>query len=309
MYDRIMVPMEEDGGMEAVACAVPLARQLRCPLTLLHVHHPREAPAELEGLTQFRYQGVVERWDGIDRLAEAHELEWLERLAAGVSEEHPDLTVSSRVVHAPISGGIEQNAEAVLVVAAVDEPGSKPLPASVQMLLAASATPIVMVRPHHRLMSLRRIMVALDGSRFSREAVAPAVRLARATGARLTLIEVVTRAAGIVGLLRPGEPSTESAAHFLEAIRSEIPEEVGPVDVRVVEDRSADAGLIRESAGSGVDLVVMATHGRGGLRRFIMGSIAERVLEGSDIPVLLYRPVGTETVRAEAISALQTSPA
>lgn len=53
----------------------------------------------------------------------------------------------------------------------------------------------------------------------------------------------------------------------------------------------------------------MATHGRGGLLRFIMGSIAESVLEGSDIPVLLYRPVGVDSGDRAALGALEASTA
>jgi starvation-inducible DNA-binding protein len=47
-----------------------------------------------------------------------------------------------------------------------------------------------------------------------------------------------------------------------------------------------------------VDLIALATHGRGGLRRLLVGSVADKVLRGSTTPVLVYRPVG-EFVSAE----------
>lgn len=174
---------------------------------------------------------------------------------------------------------------------------------------APEETYILMVRPHHRVVPLRRIMVALAGSAFSREAVGHAIRLARATGARITLVEVVVRTAGIGALLRPGDPSVESASHFLETVRDEVPDDLGPVDVRVVENRTAAAGLIQEIRRGDMDLVVMATHGRGGMRRLIMGSIAESVLERADLPVLLCRPAGVGSGDPVARGALEASTA
>lgn len=290
MYDRIIVPIDE-GAAGVLDRARPLARELGCELTLLHVHHPQEAPAELEGLTQYRYQGVVESWDDRDMAAEAHEVEWLAALAEDVAAAEPGLVVSSRVVHAPLARTLPVEGESVLVLAPVAE-GARGLTRTVGELLQGGGVPILVYPPEVAILPIRRMLVTLDGSAFSREVMAPALELARITGARLSLLEVVTRGGGIRRLLRASERSAESAEQFLREVRSGIPEEYGPVAVRVMEEGNAAAGIVRESRREEVDLVAMATHGRGGLRRLVLGSVAESVVRGTRKPVLLYRPTG-----------------
>ena len=301
MYDRIIVPLDE-GDTASLDQARPLARALGCELTLLHVHHTREAPTELEGLPQYRYQGVVEAWDERDLEAEAHEVEWLTALAEDVSAQDADADcpVSSRVVHAPLSRTLETGDERVLVVAPADDVHLDGLNRTLLELLRGGGVPILVFRPEMDVLPLRRILVTLDGSAFSQEVLDPALELARATDARVSLLEVVTRRSGLIRLLRPGERSAESAERFLRDVRSRIPEDVGAVDVRVVEQGNAAAGIVAETRRSEVDLVAMATHGRGGLRRLMLGSVAESVIRTARVPVLLYRPSGVAVANAPA---------
>lgn len=292
MYDRIIVPIEEGDGVDAVAPVLPLARQLSCALVLLHVHDSLQAPAELEGLPQFRYQGVVESWDELDQRAEAHEQEWLRELAGAVAVREPGMTVTSRVVHAPLAARLHEEGESVLVLAPAGHPEMGLHPA-VRQVLEAGGVPVLLFRPEREPLVLRRVLLALDGSEFSLEALGPTLELVRATGARLSLLEVVSRHTGIARLLRPDDRSAESAERFLKRVRNEIPVDAGPVDVRVVATTKAAAGIAEEARRCDVDLVAMATHGRGGLRRLILGSVAESVVTNSSIPVLLYRPTGS----------------
>lgn len=294
MYDRIIVPIEE-GDTGPPDQARPLARELGCELTLLHVHHVQEAPTELEGLPQYRYQGVVESWDERDLATEAHEVEWLAAMAEEVAAAEADLAVSSRVVHAPLARTLTTGDESVLVVAPAEDVHLDGLSRTVVELLRGGGVPILLFRPEVRLLPVRRMLVALDGSAFSEEVLAPALDLAGATGAGISLVEVVTRRPGLMSMLRPGERSAEAADRFLREVRARIPDEYGSVDVRVVEQGNAAAGIVKETGRDDIDLVAMATHGRGGLRRMVLGSVAESVVRRAQVPVLLYRPVGTES--------------
>jgi nucleotide-binding universal stress UspA family protein len=291
MYDRIIVPVEEGAKVESLERPRLLARAVNCELTLLHVHRPREAPAELEGMTQYRYQHVVETWDGQDTEAEAREAEWLADLADGVARLDPELDVSSRVVHAPLARCVHADDEKVLVMAAVgtDHHGLDP---TAQELVRTCGVPVLLLRPEMSLLPIRRVLVALDGSSFSEEALAPAIELARAMGASLSLLEVVTRHSGLVRLLHPAERSAESAERSLRAVAERIPPELSPVEVRVLEHGSATGGILLEAKRGGVDLIAMATHGRGGFRRILLGSVAENVIQAAAVPVLVYRPQG-----------------
>jgi nucleotide-binding universal stress UspA family protein len=292
MYDRIILPIGEGGARESVERARPLARALGCTLTLLHIHQAREAPAALEGLTQFRYQGVVETWDQRDHAAEEHEVEWLRGVAEEIAAEEPDLAVSSLVIHSPLTRRLHADGESVLVLAPAGDAHLDGLAPTTQEILSRGGAPVLLFRPDVELLPIRRLLIALDGSPFSQNILDPALELARATGARISLLEVVTGKGGLRGLLHPGERSAETAEQFLREVRGRIPEALGPVDVRVVEMGNAAAGIAAETRRENIDLVALATHGRGGLRRALLGSVAQSVVRSSRVAVLLYHPLG-----------------
>lgn len=297
MYDRIIVPVDEHGGAAAVETARPLARKFGAELTLLHVHHPREAPTDLEGLPQFRYQHVVETWDGRDAEQEAHEIAWLAEAADALRVVEPGLRVASRVVHAPLGRTLREDGERVMVIAAIV--GDQPDPA-VREIIRAGGVPVLIVPAETAgsLAGLRHILVALDGSRFSQEVLDSALELAEALGARISLVEVVTRHTGLSRLLHMGDRSAEAAEASLRDVRERLGRR-GSIDVRVVEATNVAAALVAEAKGVEGGILAMATHGRGGLRRLIMGSVAERVLGGGTLPVLVIRPTGIVSAAPE----------
>jgi nucleotide-binding universal stress UspA family protein len=305
MYDRIVAPLREGTTVQAVERPRKLAQALGCELTLLHVHRPRQAPADQEGLTQYRFQHVVETWDARDSEAEAREVEWLGDLADAVAALDPDVDVSSRVVHAPLSRCVGSEDEQLLVVADADGGGDAGLDETIQELIRTCGVPVILLRRGMGLLPIRRILVPMDGSRHSVEALAPAIELARATSAALTLLEVVSQHGALVRFLHPADRSAEAAERSLREISQRVPPELGPVEVRVVEQGNAAAGILMETRRGDVDMVAMATHGRGGLRRLLLGSVAESVVRDSPVPVLVYRPqaVGADTAEERPVSS------
>jgi nucleotide-binding universal stress UspA family protein len=290
MYDRIIVPIQEGAGLDVLDRPRRLARVLGSELTLLHVHRPRQAPSDLEGLTQYRFQHVVESWGSADQAAEAREAEWLGDLADALVAGDPELRVSTRVDHAPLSRCVHSDDEQILAMVPAGLAGDDGLDATAQELIRTCRVPVLLYQPDMPVVPIRRILVALDGSRFAEEGLAPAIDVARATGARLSLVEVVTRHGGLVRLIRPGERTAEMAEQSLREARDRVPPEVGSVEIRVAECGSAAAGIIAEARRGDVDLVAMATHGRGGIRRILLGSVAEQVVRESPVTVLVLRP-------------------
>lgn len=134
----------------------------------------------------------------------------------------------------------------------------------------------------------RAILVPLDGSRMSEQALAPAIRLARQCAARLHLVEVVSF------------PEEKDRQYMLE-VSERVSEAMGEsVSFAVVEDPGTDPlfpptngdvaeTLVRYCSYNDVDLVVMATHGRGALRRAWLGSVADALVRRTRVPVLLIR--------------------
>ena len=138
-------------------------------------------------------------------------------------------------------------------------------------------------------MTFTRILVALDGSRLA-EAVLPAARsLAKALGARLALVHVLEREPPATVHGEPHHRDAREATAYLERLAGELRREGIAVDVHVHERPVGDvaAALDRHAHELGADLIAMCAHGRTNLRTRIVGSIAERILRGGAIPILL----------------------
>ena len=134
-----------------------------------------------------------------------------------------------------------------------------------------------------------RILVPTDGSSEVERAFEYAFDLARAHGASIHALYVVN-AAGYSGL--PMETAWEGISDALhddgEAAVSRV-EELAPPEVPVETDileGSPSRVIVEEASRSNCDLVVMGTHGRGGIDRLLLGSVTERVVRRAPVPVL-----------------------
>lgn len=140
----------------------------------------------------------------------------------------------------------------------------------------------------------RQVVVPLDGSHLAERAVPDALALARASGGRVLFVQVVQERRPFVGgggnlVAR----ELQAAGGYLTSIRERFWQVGVPMEVTVRLGHPAEAiqWVIRETA---ADLVVMATHGRSGLRREHLGSVAQDVLR-ADIPLLLRPPTAVRT--------------
>jgi nucleotide-binding universal stress UspA family protein len=129
-----------------------------------------------------------------------------------------------------------------------------------------------------------RIMVPLDGSAFAEAALPVALEVLGAAG-ELVMLRVVAPDAVL------------DASHYLQGVVNRLKR--GDLDLHVTCDvRTGDAadGIAAAQIDRGVDLVVMATHGRSGLGRAVLGSVAGAVLRTGNVPVLLVRPATLSAV-------------
>lgn len=134
-----------------------------------------------------------------------------------------------------------------------------------------------------------KILVPLDGSPLAERALPIAVGLAKLTGGTITLVHAV-EASGLPGtdktdaeveVVRKGEAYVEGVE---QRLRSE------GVNVRSAVWYGPPVFAITEAARiGGTDVIVMSTHGRGGLGRLVLGSVADAVIRRTRVPVLLVR--------------------
>lgn len=146
-----------------------------------------------------------------------------------------------------------------------------------------------------------KIFVAMDGSDTSVAALDEALRIAASTQASLHVVCVLDQAPFLpyAGYYDPGaliDAARKDSTKVLERARNAIKNAGVEGDVELVETESISDDvpncLQRLAQQCGADLVVMGTHGRRGLRRMVLGSVAERFLRISTVPVLMIR--GTE---------------
>lgn len=182
----------------------------------------------------------------------------------------------------------------VLLVPARDEEGDEGGNALAELATDATAT------------AIRTVIVPLDGSEFAEQALAPATAIGEMFGADYVLFRAVPPR------LIVGSPYMAHAVH-VEKELLEIERAAAKRDLEVVSDRLAESGyrstvtlseqaepvdaLLRLANGEQDAMVVMTTHGRGGLRRAILGSTADKVIRGARRPILLVRPEQTEQDR------------
>lgn len=135
----------------------------------------------------------------------------------------------------------------------------------------------------------KSILVPLDGSRLA-EAILPEVeKLAQVLHARLNFIRV-SRAH-----VFPGADPTESqvrvvrrAEAYLESLKKKLSANLNEIEIHASYGSPADK-ILEVSRRQDIDLIAMSTHGRSGIGRWLLGSVAEKVVRHSDTPVLLLR--------------------
>jgi nucleotide-binding universal stress UspA family protein len=294
---RILVPLDGSALAErALPVAAELSRLAGAPVELVHVHVPISPdPIHVEGLP------VID--EHMRSLRRDHERAYLERLREGLGAE---ASVSTAVVDGPVAPGLAAHARAVgawLIVLTTHGRGGLErmwLGSVADELARVSPVPILLVRPEPPPAGrFARILAPLDGSKTSEAILEHAARLARlGSGAEIVLLRVVQPLVaavwlpeGAVAAAAPQEdlPGRERRAReYLDvAARSLAGLRVRP---RVEVAASVAAAILQTAQAEACDLVALATHGRSGLARVALGSVADKVVRASHTPVLLFRP-------------------
>jgi nucleotide-binding universal stress UspA family protein len=146
-----------------------------------------------------------------------------------------------------------------------------------------------------------KIMVPLDGSERAEQALPYAQHVASTDGGTVHLVYVVeppsaVRWHGVGAPVNVYAPiiaaQREEAMAYLERTRRRLEQEGLAAQVALLDGDEASA-LLDYAHQAGIDLVVLTTHGRAGLTRWALGSVADRVAHGSTVPVLLMPVEGT----------------
>jgi nucleotide-binding universal stress UspA family protein len=164
-------------------------------------------------------------------------------------------------------------------------------------LIRRSPVPVLVVRPSPSAPDLipepafENVLIPLDGSPRAEVVLDPALDLARQMEARCHLMRVVEAGAGSAAwdeaMLRAKE---KEASAYLEQTAGKVRAQGLAVQTQVIVAPRAAAAILEAAQGLGGCLIALATHGRGGVRRLLLGSVADKVVRGASGPVLVHRP-------------------
>jgi nucleotide-binding universal stress UspA family protein len=169
-------------------------------------------------------------------------------------------------------------------------------------LMRWASMPVLLVRPYEQVPdpahvpTLNHMLLPLDGSALAERMLGPALALGGLMGATYTLLQVVEPVViEAIGQAEQGPEQVEACAWaYLDGLADRL--RMGGISIRtdiIVADHPAPA-ILDYSRQHAVDLIALETHGRGGLNRLLLGSVADKVLRGSVTPVLLQHPSDDE---------------
>jgi nucleotide-binding universal stress UspA family protein len=143
----------------------------------------------------------------------------------------------------------------------------------------------------------KRILVPLDGSELAKKALDHVESLAKIFDAEIILFQVVPfmpiyGSPELVTPLIVDEKQKESAEKYLARLSEELKMRGFKVTTMVRMGHQVAVEIIDFAKESGVDLIAMCTHGRSGITRWILGSVAHKVLIRAETPILLIRSKG-----------------
>ena len=306
MTRRIMVPLDGTPFSEAaLGPAAALARRTGGTLFLVTVEEFRSADARPP-------------WK-----ADEPEAAWIEALAtrlAGAGVYAETAVLHGGIGEELLSFGRREDIDLAVMTTHGRGPLSRAWLGSVADRMAREAPfPVLAVRPEAAALPIppdpdafpRKVLVALDGSPLAESIVPRVLEWVGREGVEIALVRVVLPAEAMVPAYVPDaarydeellEARYREAQAYLQEVARGLHDRGWTVRTEVRTASRAATGIAAFARAWGADLVALATHGRGGLARAVLGSVADKVLRSADRAVFLHRPTpipGSQVPRRE----------
>lgn len=307
----ILVPLDgSELAEQALPLAVALARASGAALHLVHVFVPYAERTDMP-------PGATVSIADIERHLEEQASEYLREVTERLEKELPGQLHADPVRTRPIRSPYSETVAVVdrlrraatqlhpdLIVLATHARGGLGrawLGSVADALIRRVNVPTLLVHPREDAAvpstTFRHILVPLDGSALAEESLGLASRLASLGDTRITLLRVVVPQLAVA---RPStvlqfnmqqlEANEAEARRYLESVAAPLRAAVASLDTVVVLAENPARAALEWAAENGVDLIAMSTHGRSGFRRFMLGSVADKIVRGAQFPVVLTRP-------------------
>ncbi len=297
MIKRIIVPVDGSALSErALAPALAIAAQDGAQVVLVRTPVVEVAMVPtVEFFGNYSVRGLDQAVEKARQEAQAY-LDILRH-----ANERPNLSVTAAVMEgdpaeAILQTAAEQQADLVVMSTHGYSGVTRWIMGSVtERVLANAPCPVLVIRSE---LPLKKMLIPLDGSALSERALTPALDLASAFQAEVTVLRVVKELPGphlqeLEGVehglgLRVQDELTDEAGHYLAELAQR---HAGFSLQSAVRSGPAPSAILNYVEAHGIDVVAMATHGRTGARRWVYGSVTEKVLRQSHaFAMLVVRP-------------------
>lgn len=310
MLRTILVPLDGSRfGEHALPLALTLARKAKARLHLVHAHQRLDSP----------YAEMMVFDDTLDDQMKRQEQAYLDLVIRNMRNSFAgDITYAIEEGHtAKVIEHQAMHVGADLIVPTTHARGPLArfwLGSVTDELVRHSETPLLLAHPtaavpdYSRDVPLQHWLVPLDGTELAEHILEPANQLADLLGADFTFLRVLRPVTPMIVPAAVGgfAPLAEDVMVRVEELQQDVERDANAYLDRVaaplrakgrtvgtvvaVNEQAAEAILTRSK--HGIDAVALGTHGRHGITRMLLGSIADNVIRGSTVPVLVHRRKG-----------------
>jgi nucleotide-binding universal stress UspA family protein len=298
MYRTILVPLDGSAfGEHALPLALRIAGQAGATLRLVHVpvaiaYRDNELAADLD----------------LETRVKARENAYLEEVSARLGKVCGIRRVIA-LLDGPIADTVyEQSLSADVDLVVMTTHGRGPLSrfwlgSVADKLMRRLPQPLLLVRPAETPPDLahppavHHVLIPLDGTELAEDILDPALELGRLLQADFTLLRAIEpvivpdvhRGGNAVSGLDPAllQALHSEAQTYLARMAERLRARSVRVQTRVITNCWAAAAILEEAGAQAMHLIALATHGRSGLARLLLGSVADKVVRGASVPVLL----------------------
>ncbi len=298
----IVVPLDGSRFAEqGLPWAVAIARKFRARLRLAMVHQ-FPSPPPLDEATARLYTKV-------ELALRKSQRDYLHRIAGRIKAEETVPTATAMLEGVPAAALKKYVGEIGVDLVVMTTHGRGGIQRAwigsvADLLVRTLEVPLLLIRPREGAtltVGVERILVPLDGSRRAEAALPVAQAMAHVFGARLELMQAVHP------VLIATDPPTSypmgfdeqltaiqrrEAQDYLDGMVEWLREGGVPASAAAVLGGSAFDTIQDVARGPGIGMVALATHGRGGVQRLLLGSVADKLVRAGELPVLVTRPKG-----------------
>ncbi len=299
-HSRILVGLSSENGFQNILNdGAAFAKYMGAEMDVVHVYEPFQDPIDF--MYSVGFEGIITR-SSIGQVYKEEMKKLRKTIRAYMDKIEKSTGISMKFLEAEGNPGeviVDLSGDYNLVLIGSEIEGEykgKRLGPVARNVVRFAESPVVVLREEQhikRFEAMKNILVPVDGSNVSNFAAAHAANIAEKVGGKVTLLNVWDKnSEKLFRKLRADNVKItqirdDVSGHILDDAESTMMADV-PLEQKVI---SGDPDDVIVSESKDYDLVVIGTWGKGGIKKFLLGSTAENTAQHAECPVLLVRGI------------------